>query len=500
MLKLLATAVSAIVASLSTPNGDVLPDFSRVGYKWGDEDIPTVKVVKKISAPKGEADATKLIQDAVDGMKTPGALLLKAGTYYVDGQIKITRSGVVIRGEGEGKTKVVARGKGRRSLFVFGEPLKIKAEPKASSVLTEKYVPLGRMYVEVKAPSKFKVGDQVILYQEGTDEWIHAIKMDQIEQGFDAIGRLVKQWKPKEYNITWERVVTKIDGNKIYFDNPTVLGINTEMSPSKLYVITTNRISGCGIENLTLESTFDPEIKTMHKFAGNVSREVCIDEDHGWVAVEFKAAEHSWVRDITSRYFGYGLVHLIGGAKYVTVQNCKCLDPVSFIAGGRRYAFCFAGCQMCLVKDCLATEDRHGCVVNGRTPGPNVFVDCEIKPCYSDIGPHNRFATGCLYDRVMCAGTANARDRGSSGFGHGWAGATMVFWNTTAESFIVQNVWDVAKNYAVGCIGKQILSKDRPEGVWVSHGKNVEPSSLYEYQLQLRKEAGIKAAPAECYK
>ena len=30
-------------------NGDSMPDFSRVGYRWGDVEIPEVKVVKKLS-------------------------------------------------------------------------------------------------------------------------------------------------------------------------------------------------------------------------------------------------------------------------------------------------------------------------------------------------------------------------------------------------------------------------------------------------------------------
>lgn len=50
------------------------------------------------------------------------------------------------------------------------------------------------------------------------------------------------------------------------------------------------------------------------------------DEDHGWVAIEFNKMEQSWVRNITSRYFGNGLVSLNSGTRYVTVKDCKCLD------------------------------------------------------------------------------------------------------------------------------------------------------------------------------
>ena len=42
--------------------------------------------------------------------------------------------------------------------------------------------------------------------------------------------------------------------------------------------------------------------------------------------------------------------------------------------------------------------------------------------------------------------------------------------------------------------------EERPDGVWISHGKHVEPRSLYDWQMEQRKAAGIKAAPAKCYK
>ena len=41
--------------------------------------------------------------------------------------------------------------------------------------------------------------------------------------------------------------------------------------------------------------------------------------------------------------------------------------------------------------------------------------------------------------------------------------------------------------------------EERPHGVWVSHGKHVDPASLYDYQMEQRRAMGIKAAPAACY-
>lgn len=496
-MNVFVAAASAVIMSLNAPNGDQMADFSRVGYRWGDVEIPTVKVVKKLKAPKNGEDATALIQDAIDNVRTPGAILLKAGTYYIDGELKILRSGVVLRGEGIGRTTLVCRGKGKRTVVTVGGKLQRTMVKNTTRRFTEEYVPFGRLYAEVDKASVFKPGDRVMLEQMTTDEWIHAIRMDRIEQDYDALGRLVKQWKAKDYHLKWERIVAKVEGNKVYFDNPIALGINKSLSPCKIYKIETNRVSECGVEDMSFVSEYDPEKKAKYG-----KEEYCCDEDHGWNAVHFAAAEHCWARNLDSKYFGYAITKLTSSAKNCTVENCHSHLPVSKIAGGRRYAFAVAGAQLCLVKNCTADHDRHGFVVNGQTPGPNVFTEGSQEHCYSDIGPHNRFATCCLYDHVSTDGTANARDRGSSGFGHGWAGANMVFWNCKAKSFIIQNVWDVAKNYMVGCEGKNLGTggKDRPEGVILSHGKNVEPLSLYQYQLQQRKAAGIKAVPEECYK
>ena len=53
---------------------------------------------------------------------------------------------------------------------------------------------------------------------------------------------------------------------------------------------------------------------------------------------------------------------------------------------------------------------------------------CAIYVAWNDIGPHHRFATGTLYDTVS-GGLLSVEDRGSSGTGHGWSGANVVYWN-----------------------------------------------------------------------
>jgi hypothetical protein len=204
------------------------------------------------------------------------------------------------------------------------------------------------------------------------------------------------------------------------------------------------------------------------------------------------------------------------------VKDCTCLDPVSRLHGSRRYAFATAGCELCLVKDCVMDKDRHGCVTNGRTPGPNVYTRCRVTHAYSDSGPHNRLGICTLYDALYIEGSLDVQDRAGSGHGHGWAGANMVFWNCDCRDIVCQGLWASATNYCIGCTGKKRSGwfgqgsheeykgrfvgsidpdfEERPDGVWVSHGKHVEPESLYDWQYAQRKAAGEKAVPEQCYK
>ena len=95
--------------------GNTVPDYSNVGYKGGGISIPNVpvKIILEPAVDK-EYDDTERIQNAINtlGRIEPcengfrGAVLLKAGTYRVSSSIRIDKSGIVIKGEGDGHEKI----------------------------------------------------------------------------------------------------------------------------------------------------------------------------------------------------------------------------------------------------------------------------------------------------------------------------------------------------------------------------------------------------------
>ncbi len=115
-----------LIYSPFSKHGDRFIDFSTAGYKRSEEPIPTIPVVKTLAPPGGEAtpmdnmaypvgpDSFDLIQRTLNEVAAmepdengfKGAVLLKKGTWYVNGPL-LVRSGVVLRGEEDGEDGTV---------------------------------------------------------------------------------------------------------------------------------------------------------------------------------------------------------------------------------------------------------------------------------------------------------------------------------------------------------------------------------------------------------
>ena len=398
-----------------------------------------------------------------DGFR--GAILLQKGIYKISGTINITASGIVLRGEGD-ETKLVATGKGQRTLLNITGTGKVKEIEGTRQKISDLYVPLGATSFTVKNSNGFNVGDSIIVFRPGTQQWISDLKMDQIEKRDSN----TKEWAPAEYDLHFERVITAIKAKKIFIDYPVVMALEDQYGGGEIYKYHfAGRINNIGIENLVCESEYSSDT----------------DEDHGWDAISFNRIQNGWVRNVSSFYFGYSCVNLGAESRNVTVANCKCLDAKSKIEGGRRYSFNNDG-QFNLVMNCFASNGRHDYVTGAKVRGPNVFYNCTAQKTHADIGPHHRWAMGTLYDNIVSDGEINAQDRGNWGTGHGWSGVNQIFWNCTASQCAIQDPWVSGKNYVIGMHAKKYDGrlKGRPVAEW--EGQNtthLTPPSLFFAQL-----------------
>ncbi|HET6994694.1 MAG TPA: hypothetical protein VFI06_06915, partial [Chitinophagaceae bacterium] len=271
----------------------------------------------------------------------------------------------------------------------------------------------------------------------------------------------------------FERVITRIEGNKIYIDNPIVMPMETKYGGAEIYKYNfEGRISHVGIQNLYCESEFESDTA----------------ENHGWTAISFNKIENGWIHTVTAKYFGYGCVNLESGAKNISVLGCYCSDHKSIITGGRRYSFCNNG-QLNLFVNCHASDGRHDFVTGARVCGPNVFYNCTAKTTHADIGPHHRWAMGTLYDNIVTDGEINVQDRGNWGSGHGWAGVTQIIWNCAVKKAAIQNPWASGTNYCIGLKGEKYEGrlKGRPDAQWEGQNQEgLQPVSLYMAQFKAR--------------
>jgi hypothetical protein len=464
--------------------GNVIPDFSNAGYGGGGVAIPEAAVVTDIGAESG--DATARIQDAIDRVSqlplqangTRGAILLRKGRHLIGGSLNIATGGVVLRGEGSGasETVLVAAGKSDRSLINIGGTDEIHRH--SSRDVLDPYVPVGAHKLRIERTDGLKVGDEVLVVREGNDAWIHEIGMDHILRRPGDPDR-TNDWS--SFNLSFERVITAIDGNVVEVDGPITCAIDAKWGGGELRAYEKpGRITNVGIENLRGESEFDSSIK-----AELDEQRYSSDENHASTFISIDHSQNVWVRGVSALHFSYACVSVEKDTKWITVEDCDCREMVSEITGSRRYAFNVAG-QLVLVQRCAADSARHSFVVGPRACGPNVFLDCVATTQFATSEPHHHWSVGGLYDNVHA--DIAIQDREWMGSGHGWAGANYVAWN--CEGSLVCQKPPTAQNYAIGQVGLRGKGAfDRPDGYWESFGNHVTPQSLYRKQLEDRRRA-----------
>jgi hypothetical protein len=450
--------------------GNRLPDFSKCGFKGGLAAIPNATV--KATVRPGNTDDRAAIQEAIDRVSNlppdergiRGAVMLEAGVYRLSGGVRLSQSGVILQGAGKSEGGTVLRATARRK-YTLITMAGAESSPQARgsvSKISDSYVPVGSHRVTLDSVSGLVAGDAVMVRRPSTRDWIKTLGMDQ----------LTNPWKEGDRDCVWERVITGIDGRTVFLNAPITTAIESRFGGGTLWKYQwPERINNCGVENIRGVSDTD----------GTTD-----DENHGWNFIEVQRATDCWVRNVTAEHFGYACVAITGNARSISVLDSECIDPVSQVAGGRRYGFYVDDSQLCLVQGCRNRNDRHQFVTGSNTCGPNAFVDGVSESAKSDAGPHHRWANGILWDSIVLkGGDLNARNRMNSGSGHGWAGANCVFWNCRAEGFIVENP-PTARNWCIGGIGTIRESRSMmnigSQGTFSSHGTPVRPASLFAAQ------------------
>lgn len=460
--------------------GNVIPDFSGVGFMNGEAPTPTIGVVLTVNPVAGDNLAN--VQNAInqvaampiDASGYRGTILFTAGNYNISNTITISASGIVLRGVGfnGSGTNFIATKTAQHTLinFMGTSATSYISSSSTRKAITDPYVAIGKKQITVASGHTFARGDKVFVHRIPNDAWISLLGMNLLSN----IDPLAVNWTASAYDMNSERKIDNINGNLITLDAPIMDVIDPVYSTAELVKFTDNRINNCGIENMRISSTYASST----------------DENHGWEAVAFDKIYNAWAKNLEVYYFGYSAVHINSDASFITVDACKMYDPKSIIDGGRRYSFNVDG-QRSLVQNCITRNGRHDYVNGSRTCGPNVFYNSSATLQQSDIGPHHRWSTGILFDNLTGNGSMDVQNRLVMGSGHGWSGGQIMFWNCTANRMVIQDPPGDPINWAIGCICPDVTgvgdATTEPIGIIQSLGTRIMAiPSLYLAQLNDR--------------
>ena len=449
--------------------GDRVPDYSHAGYGGGGVPLPWIPA--RVTVGPGEGDDGARLQAAIDHVAQQplddegrrGAVLLAPGRYEIEGQLKITASGVVLRGAGPGAegTVLVATGTGRRALIEIAGADRRRSLAAAVAVAEER-VPVGATRLRVAEAAAFRPGTAVMIERPSPEAWIAFMGMD------DAPGRQSFRWRPGSINVTWERVVVAVEDDTLVLDAPLTLALEARFGGATVTpYVQEGYLEQCGIENLRCESAYDPANP--------------LDEQHAWNAIDLHALRDGWVTDVTAVHFVSSAVQVGLRVARVTVQDCTSLAPVSEVAGYRRLAFHSRGQQVLFLR-CRSEQGRNDFVVGYGMAGPTAFVACVARETHGFSGSIASWANGLLFDGCLIDGGSLRLDNLETyNQGVGWNAANSMLWDCSAGNVISRQP-PGAMNWAVGVWGRYI-----GDGRWSNVDEFPRPRSLYRAQLAERR-------------
>ena len=445
--------------------GNQMLDFSVCGYHHSEQPIPDVPVYCLVSPSKNDSEQLQFCIDQLAGQPlnaegVRGAILLAEGTYYLDQPLRITASGIVLRGVSKEKTVLVKRGVEREAIIYIEGAMDRAFAPERK--VTTAYIPVGTTTFEVESAEGLSVGQQLLVEQQP----VARPRGKQVVIS-EELGRALG---PGNFRIGWDRTIRAIEGNQITIDHAVTMPLGDPKRPIVVKPYTwKGRIAECGVEHLSLVSAYD---------AANP-----LDENHAWTGIWIEAAEDCWVRQVDFRHLAGSAVALQPATRRITVEDCQSFEPISEIAGMRRRTFFTLG-QHTLFQRCYSEHGQHDFSAGINAPGPNAFVQCDSYLSKGFSGSTGAWACGLLFDIVNIDGhdlvfKSLERTNGRPG----WNTVNSVAWQCTAAGIECYRPTELegVGNYAFGswatCAGN---------GLFVMNDEFVKPYSLFRAQLSER--------------
>jgi hypothetical protein len=483
-------------------SAEILTDYSYAGYEHGEKGIPDVQgPVFKVTDYGAKADDAISDEDAIRKAVAAaenaggGVVLFPAGKFLIWADrnkadvIRISKSGVVIRGAGCGKGGTVIRAihsgyrtgpyavpKGTKdatgkddwskiSYFFMFEGVEGGKKEGGKSTAVIGAVKRGSFAVPVKSTEGFQSGDWVVL--KAATPKLDAELMAGLQPD-PTWTRIIKDGS----SISELHQVKEIQGESLILKEPVLVNLGADFE-AKIFPVTL--IEQVGVEDMALQGGWRGAF---------VHHRSALD-DEGWDGIQFKGVANGWVRRCSFLNVNTG-VYLRDSVLCSVLEN-------RFVGNMGHYDVAIrSNCSFNMMGLTEETSSaQHGASSGNRSAGMVVWRWRMSKASTVDSHGNGPYAT--LIDRVD-GGTMTRSGGPAPSFPNHlrW----MVFWNFFYDSDDEQpiNFWNYEKGKEakfvkplfVGLHGKPVkLKKDSVEANECP-GAPVTPESLYEAQLALR--------------
>lgn len=476
--------------------GGTIMDFSTAGYMGGGVPRPVVLPVVTLTAPQDpNVDAGAIIQQAIDqqakqalvnGFRNGGSIFLSAGTWNISSTININSSGIVLQGDSNGGTVLVAKGE-PRTLIQIGATASDKLDAK-KYLITDAYVPLGVEQINIADTSGLKSGDQISIQIPVTSEWIAFMGMDKLVRDGKA-----QVWLAPGSKISIDRVIKNVD-------SPTQITLDAAL-PQPIDARYTQSLGGAFISKYSTNNRIT-QVAMEHIQAKGAFLNLPISSPL-WNFVSMNNIVDSWMEDVELTDFGGTAITCNKRCQRVTLSNLSIarsqLQPNT---DGSAADINLSGAQVLIRNASMSSPQlasssslNYFFVMSGSVvEGPNVILNMtQTSGNRGSIQPHMRWSAGLLVDNaVLPNGRVEFMNRGIYGTGHGWTIGYGVIWNSITNSFHNQAP-PGSNNWAVGVLGKP--SPKYFNGNW---GTSLHLGRLYSevpslYLYQLKDRLGLDA-------
>ncbi len=489
--------------STTDSEGRFLHDFSYAGYRAGEEPLPVVSgaafpVTDHGADPTGAADSTAAFQAAIDAASDaasagPVVVEVPAGTYRLDGTLRVSSSNVVIRGAGSTSTFVYftqTSGVDYAAHLTFGGAVRRGADvPLVADAEARAFA------VRVADPSAVQVGDDVALGFVITDDFVAEHAMDGVWEEFNG-----------EWRAFFRRTVVAVDAGTGDVTVDVPIRYPMKLRDGASLRVESGYLREVGLEGLAVSNASDWSVAW---------------ETNQVHAVLFEEVQDAWVRDVVSWESphpsdGRGMHLMSSGvevldSRRVTLQDVTMEYAAHRGGGGNGYLFEISRSNEILTVDSTARAGRHnfiqnwdfgtsGCVWLRTTSedGRSLLADWDPVGYASYSEFHHSLAMANLIDQSVATDGWQGVNRQSESSGAGHSATQNVWWNTSGGGYL--RSLQHGHGYVIGTDGMDV-HVDPSEWDWANSGEGTAPedwtegldeattlvpASLYEDQLARR--------------